>query len=102
MYSLNVTYAAETDLEDILSYLSLELDNKTAVQQLLAGIELCYSRLTSTPYLYERCQDSRLRQMGYRRAVIHHYVMIYRIDESSHCVHILRFFHGSRDYERLI
>lgn len=54
------------------------------------------------PLMFERCRNPRLRNPGYRRAVIKNYVMVYRVVESEHTVYILRFFYGSRDYEKLI
>ena len=54
------------------------------------------------PFMYELCQDVRLRSLGYRKALINNYVMIYRVDEGTKTVYILRFFYGRLDYEKLI
>ena len=52
--------------------------------------------------MYEQCRDPQLRALGYRKAIIKNYVMIYRVDEDKKIVYILRFFYGRRDYEKLI
>ena len=61
-----------------------------------------YEKLETMPLMFARCRDARLRSMGYRRAVIKNYVMIYRVAESKKTVYILRFFYGARDYEKLL
>lgn len=48
------------------------------------------------------CQNARLMALGYRKVVIKNYIMIYRVEETTHTVYILRFFYGRRDYEKLI
>ena len=54
------------------------------------------------PLLFEQCRDRRLKELGYRRAVIKHYVMVYRVAEMEKNVYILRFFYGAREYEKMI
>ena len=54
------------------------------------------------PLMYEQCQDVRLKGLGYRKARVGNYLMIYRVNESVKCVYILRFFYARRDYEKLI
>ena len=49
-----------------------------------------------------QCRDARLKSLGYRKALINNYVMIYRVDEDAKAVYILRFFYARRDYEKLI
>jgi hypothetical protein len=52
--------------------------------------------------MYVTCQDPRLQAAGYRKAVIGHFVWIYRVYEIDHTVFVLRFFYGGRDYEKLL
>ncbi len=40
--------------------------------------------------------------MGYRRAVIRNYIMVYKVDDAARQVTILRLFHGKQNYEDLI
>ncbi len=100
-YKISVTNLAVQDLDTIVEYISGELGNPTAASAFLDAVDACYENLASMP-LFERCRNPRLRDLGYRRAVIKHYVMVYRVAESEHTVYILRFFYGSRDYEKLI
>ena len=102
MYNVTVTDEANTDLDEILGYIALALANPQAAASLADKIAECYDDLSDTPYMYGQCQNPRLQALGYRRVSIQHYVMVYRVDEQSKTVYVLRFFYGPRDYERLI
>ena len=52
--------------------------------------------------MYELCRDPRLRALEYHKAVIKNFIMVYKVDEAAKTVHILRFFYGRQDYEKLI
>ena len=101
-YKIDITPSADRDLDEIVSYIAGSLGNPSAAILFLDEIDACYRSLQTMPYLYEECHDIRLRELKYRRAVIRNYIMIYRVDEGARVVHILRFFYGARDYEKLI
>lgn len=102
MYNLIITDSAQKDLEAIIEYIAIELSNPAAAEALLGEVEKCYDALILQPYMYELCRNDRLRVVGYRRAVIKRYIMIYSVDESKETVFIMRFFYGARDYDKLI
>ena len=102
MYKLTVTAPAERDLDEILGYIAAALGNPQAAVALAEDISKCYDDLSDMPFMYEECRDPRLKTLGYRRVVIGHYVMVYRVDETCHTVYILRFFYGPSDYEKMI
>lgn len=52
--------------------------------------------------MYEKCFDPRLKREGYRKAVIKHYILVYKFDESAKTVNVLRFFYGAQDYMKQI
>lgn len=101
-YDLFVTEAAHEDLDEALGYIAGDLENPGAAANLLSQIEACYSQLRDFPMLYEYCHDLRLRNQGYRKAVIGNFVLIYHPAEAEQRIYILRFLYGGRDYEKLI
>lgn len=101
-YDLIVTQAAHEDLEEALGYISGDLANPGAAVKLLGLVEDCYAQLRDFPMLYESCRDLRLQQLGYRKAVVGNYILVYHPIEAEKRVYILRLFYGSRDYEKLI
>jgi plasmid stabilization system protein ParE len=101
-YDVFVTEAAHQDLDEALGYIAMQLENPGAASKLMQHVEACYAQLTDFPMLYEHCHDLRLRNLGYRKAVIDNFVLIYSPIETEQRVYILRFFYGAKDYEKLI
>ncbi len=81
---------------------ALSLENPTAATAFANEVEKCYTALEQMPYLYEQCRDPRLSSKGYRKAVIKHYLLIYRVDEAQKTVYLLRFFYGRQNYDTLL
>ena len=101
-YEIIKTELAEQDLDSILGYMVLSLANPSAAASFADAVEACYSDLEKMPLMYELCRDSQLRALAYHKAVIKNYIMVYKVDEAAKNVHILRFFYGRQDYEKLI
>ena len=101
-YKVESTRLAGQDLDEILNYMVKELGSPSAAVDFVDEVDSCYARLAEMPEMYEPCRDIRLKALGYRRAVIKNYVMIYKVVQSISTVFILRFFYGGRDYEQLL
>ena len=102
MYEVIISDAADADLDEIIGYIANVLANPKAATSLADKIAAFYDDLSHTPYMYGQCLNLRLQALGYRRVSIRNYIMVYRVDEESKTVYILRFFYGPSDYERLI
>jgi len=101
-YKLIETELAVQDLNSILAYITLSLANPITASAFADAVEDYYSNLEKMLLMFELCCDSRLRALGYHKAVIENYVMVYKVDENARTVNILRFFYGRQDYEKLI
>lgn len=102
MYKIKVSELAHQDLEKIVSYIAVQLANPKAAGDFLDEVEKCYGYLRNNPLMYTKCQDKRLEKEGYRKVSINNYVLVYKINEASKTVNILRFFYGPQDYVKLI
>jgi plasmid stabilization system protein ParE len=102
MYKLVVSELAHQDLDSIVSYIAVELANPAAAGDFLEAVDTCYRNLKNNPMMYEKCRDKRLKTEGYRKALIKSYVAVYKADEETKTVFIMRFFYGARDYIKLI
>jgi len=98
MYTLEIAASAEQDLDGITDYLGVTLANPPAALALLDEIDRVCEKLETKPKLFPFCNDSRLSDVGYRKAVVRAYIMIYEIDEAEKSVRVLRFFHESENY----
>lgn len=101
-YKIDETELALQDLDNIISYVALTLANPSAAASFADEVEECYSNLEQMPLMYGFCSDPRLRALGYHKAILKNYVMVYKVDEAQKTVSILRFFHGRQDYEKLL
>jgi toxin ParE1/3/4 len=102
MFKLLVTELAHQDLDDIVLYIAVQLGNAEAAARLLDDIDQCYSYLRENPRMYELCHDPHLAASGYRKVPFNNYVLIYKVDDKSSAVTVLRIFYGGRDYPNLI
>ncbi len=102
VYKIQITDAFQRDLDAVIAYIVLSLENKTAAANLLDAIERSCGDLERMPLMYEACHDPYLKELGYRKAGIRNYIMVYKVDEERKTVNILRLFHGRQDYEKLI
>ena len=99
-YKLIMTDSFQRDLDAVIGYIAMTLENKAAAASLLDAIEQSFDWIERMPLMYEACQDPHLRELGYRKAVIRNYILVYQVDGDT--VNLLRLFHGRQDYEKLI
>jgi plasmid stabilization system protein ParE len=100
MFNLLVTELAHQDLNHIISYIAVKLSNPKAAGAFLDEVATCYSFLKSSPLMYAGCLDERLGKAGYRKAIIKNYVLVFKVDEVSRIVTVMRFFYSAQDYTR--
>ena len=102
MSKLLVSPAADRDLDSILSCLINELYNPQAAGNLLDEIESAYDALAENPESYELCRNERLANLEYRKVMVGNYLMIYQYDSALDEINVLRFFHESQNYLRMM
>ena len=73
MYALDITDAAEQDLERITDYLGVALANPQAALALLDEIEKINAELVSNPSIYPLCAAANLANLGYHKAIAKSY-----------------------------
>ena len=98
MYAVEYTASAEADLDSIVDYLAFHLCNPPAAQALLDSIDDAIDCFTETPDIFPLCNDDRLAELGYHKAAVRSYIMVYEIDDENYVVRVLRFFHESENY----
>ncbi|MBQ7699412.1 MAG: type II toxin-antitoxin system RelE/ParE family toxin [Clostridia bacterium] len=102
MYKLKITEAAQNDIESIVDYIAVQLDNRIAAIDFLNAIEKCYSHLSDNPYIFAKSSDARLEQEGYRKARIKNYLLMFKIREDRKEVFIYRVFYSASNYFELL
>lgn len=101
-YKIEETRLAVQDLDEILEYIAYSLSSPTAASSFADEVEKCYANLEHMPLMYEPCRDPQLFALGYRKAVIKNYILIYKVRESEKTIYILRIFHSRQNYVDLV
>lgn len=97
-YKLVITEAAEFQLDNLISYLLLDLQNESAAMNLLNHIESLYRRIEENPYQFPVYDNPYLHENKYREAVLTdmNYIVIFRV--GIECVYIVGVFHQLENY----
>ncbi|GAB1475757.1 hypothetical protein MASR2M70_05890 [Bacillota bacterium] len=66
MYKIKVSELAHQDLDQIVSYIAINLVSPIAATNLIDKVEECYDYLKHNPLMYAKCQNNRLGEEGYR------------------------------------
>ena len=98
MYTLEITASAERDLDEITDYVGNTLFNPPAAMAILDEFERVSETLEDNPEIFPLCSDGRLAELGYRKAIVRAYILVYEIVESTRVVRVLRIFHESENY----
>jgi addiction module RelE/StbE family toxin len=101
-YTLKITPAAKEDLEKIYDYITNELYNESAAENLLDKIEESFMRLKEFPYSCNFVSDEFLENKGYRKLIIDNYIGFYIVDEIKNEVIIMRVLYGKQKYQDII
>lgn len=101
-YTLKITPAAANDLDKIYSYISNELYNETAAENLMDKIEESFMRLKEFPFSCNFVSDDFLKNKGYRKLIVDNYIGFYIVDEEKQQVIIMRVLYGKQKYQDII
>ena len=102
VYKIVVTSEAEKDFEGFVRYLLLEKKSVQAGKNLIDDFEKTKLNLEHVAEALKLCDNTRLRELGYRRInfLSHKYFMLYRVEGSL--VFVDNIFHELQDYENKI
>ena len=97
---VSLTAEAESERDEVVEYLLFVLSAPTAARVFLDELDELVANLSSFPEMYPLSEEPRLHALGYRKALVGGYIVLYRVVEGA--VAITNVFHESRDYARLV
>lgn len=100
MYTLEITASAERDLDEITDYVGNTLFNPTAALAILDEFDRVSETLEDSPEIFPLCSDGKLAELGYRKAIVRAYILVFEIVEPAQVVRVLRIFHESENYSQ--
>ena len=101
-YEVQVSEAAENDIDEILTYMLEEQSNPEAAKDFANALGERLIKMQTQPLTYELSRSESLAQMGYRRFVIGNNVVLYLVNENKRVVIIFRVLYGPREYKKYI
>ena len=101
-YRVDVSEPAESDLRDIVRYISAQLSAPMTATKMMDAIEEAISGLADMPQKHPPVTDERLASMGYRKLVVKNYIVFFTIDEKSKVVDVERILYARRDWLRIL
>lgn len=102
MYELEYLPIAKKDMVDIATYISKDLCNPTAAEQLSIKLTESAENLTIFPYKNQIHSVIKPLKQEYRKLIVDNYIMFYFINEEHEKITIARVFYARRDYDKLL
>ena len=101
-YRVDVSESAESDLRDIVRYISSQLSAPITALGMMELFEKAISGLAEMPQSRPLVADDRLFSMGYRKLIVKNYIVFFTINEKEKVVHVERIPYGRRDWMRIL
>jgi toxin ParE1/3/4 len=101
-YTIKITAKAFEDLDEIYSYISSDLYNEGAADNLMEKIETTIMRLKDFPFSCSLISDETLKDKGYRKLIVDNYIAFYLVREEEKQVVVMRVLYGGQKYQDLI
>ena len=96
-YKLTVTESFESDLDNVLEYISQKLLNPAAADRLLKRTEEKINLICENPFMYPLYHDDTISEKGYHYAVVSNYILFYTVEETEKIIILSRFLYGGQN-----
>ena len=101
-YQYNFTKKAETDLDEILSYISIELSNPDAAASFLKDLQTVLTSICSVPKIGRIVENEFLPDKEIRKSLVGNYVLYYLPDTEEKSIYVLRILYSRRNLDELV
>ena len=101
-YQYHFTKKAEADLDEILSYISIELSNPEAAASFLKDFLAVLTSICSVPKIGRIVENEFLPDRGIRKSLVGNYVLYYLPDIKEKRIYVLRLLYGRRNLDELV
>ena len=101
-YQYHFTKKAEADLDEILSYISIELSNPEAAASFLKDLLTVIASICSVPKIGSIVENEFLPNREIRKSLVGNYVLYYLPDIKEKRIYVLRLLYGRRNLDELV
>ena len=99
-YKTLVTKSFESDLDSVLSYISINLKNRSAAVSLLKKVKDNIAMLYTAPIAFPVYHH--INKNEYHFIPVGNYLIFYHVDETQAVIYIGRFLYSARNIETLL
>ena len=93
---------AEADLDEILSYLSIELSNSDTASGFLKDLQTVIDSICAIPKIGRIVENEFLPDREVRKSLVGNYILYYLPDTNEKIIYILRILYGRRSLDELV
>jgi toxin ParE1/3/4 len=101
-YCVELTDTAQSDIKDIITYISSDLKNPISAKKLQKKFRKEIFSLEDMPKKQNLVKDETLSRNGIRKLLVDHYLIFYVVDDSNNKVTVVRALYARRNWESLI
>ncbi len=98
-YKLNISEQAQKNSRQIVNYIKYALLNPQASDSFIDALEKRYIKILQNPHGFSA---EWINNKLYRKTMVKKYVVLFRIDEQAHTVHIIAIGHSLRKRKNII
>ena len=92
----------EADLDEILSYLSIELSNSDTASSFLKDLQTVIDSICAIPKIGRIVENEFLPDREVRKSLVGNYILYYLPDTKEKIIYILRILYGRRSLDELV
>ncbi len=101
-YSYQLTQKAEADLDEIISYISMELSNPQAATAFLGKLQKAIDEVRLIPEGGSLVMNEFLSMENIRKKIVGNYIMYYQPDGNADMIYILRILYARRNLDEIL
>ena len=101
-YQYHFTKKAKSDLDEILSYISVKLSNPDAASSFLKDVQTVIASICSVPKIGSIVKNEFLPNKEIRKSLVGNYVLYYLPDIKEKRIYVLRLLYGRRNLDELV
>lgn len=101
-YQYRFTKKAEADLDEILSYISVELSNPDAAASFLKDLQAAIASICSVPKIGRIVENEFLPDREIRKSLVGNCLLYYLPDIKKKSIYVLRILYGRRNLDELV
>lgn len=101
-YSYKLTQKAEGDLDEIVSYIAVQLANESAASNFVDNLIECIDKTCLFPESGSIVVNEFLPDIGVRKKIVGNYIIFYLLNSDDKTIMILRIVYGRRNMDEIL